>query len=454
MQRSLSLVLAVLLVLLSFAGCTQEVKLDPDFPVTLSIWHVYGSQTQSPLNDVIAEFNRTVGKEAGIIVDVTSVSDSTTIDEMLQAAANDLPGAADLPNLFVAYPRVAELIGADRLLDWSEHFSKDMLSAYLPGFLSEGWFGDKLLMLPIAKSTELLFLNKTIFDSFAADGVVKAQDLTDFESLFSACTAYYDWSGGQAMFQINDFYHYFLATVTSMGEAFIADGAINTESAAFEAAFYPMAQAAIHGGLCVGDGYASDRWKTGEVISNIGSSAGILYLRDYVTYPDNTTLDIETNVLPYPTFCGKDPVVVQRGGGLFAVKSQDPRINKAAAIFAKWITTGQPNLDFVTKAGYLPVTKASIDLLRSNMEMVENPKYRLLYTTVADVYDTYAFCALPLYQGSGSVQSAFEKAVKSALYAAHETYVTRVEAGEDGTVILPQLTEAALAEIRNAVSGA
>lgn len=63
-----------------------------------------------------------------------------------------------------------------------------------------------------------------------------------------------------------------------------------------------MARAAIHGGLCTGDGYASDRWKTAEVISNIGSTAGMLYLRDYVTYQDNTTEEIETAVYPYPSF--------------------------------------------------------------------------------------------------------------------------------------------------------
>lgn len=57
-----------------------------------------------------------------------------------------------------------------------------------------------------------------------------------------------------------------------------------------------MARAAIYGGLCTGDGYASDRWKTAEVISNIGSTAGMLYLRDYVTYQDNTTEEIETAV--------------------------------------------------------------------------------------------------------------------------------------------------------------
>lgn len=308
-------------------------------------------------------------------------------------------------------------------------------------------------MLPIAKSTELLFLNKTLFDDFSRDTGVKQEALSDFESLFAACSAYYDWSAGQAMFQINDFYHYFLAAMASLGSEFIVDGAINAHDAAFEAAFVPMAEAAVYGGLCVGDGYASDRWKTAEVISNIGSSAGILYLRDYVTYPDNTTRDIETAVAAYPVFDGAAPTVVQRGGGLFAVKSEDDRCNEAAAVFAKWVTMGQPNLDFVTEAGYLPVTGDAFDLLFNSLETVENPKYRLLYESVGAVYDRYDFRALPLYEGAGAAQSDFEKTVKAALSAAHEAYISRTQAGEDGQAVLAQLVESALADVRNAVSG-
>ncbi len=32
-------------------------------PITLTIWHVYGGQTDSPLNDLIDEFNGTEGKK-------------------------------------------------------------------------------------------------------------------------------------------------------------------------------------------------------------------------------------------------------------------------------------------------------------------------------------------------------------------------------------------------------
>lgn len=449
MKKTLSLFLCLLLLVSSLAGCAGDTKLDPNNPVTLSIWHVYGSQTESPLNDVIAEFNRTVGKETGIIVDVVSVTDSSTIDEMLIASANDEPGAVTLPDLFTAYPRVAEQIGTDRLLNWSEYFTEEELSAYIPGFLSEGYFDGQLLMLPIAKSTELLFLNKTLFDRFALDTGISAEDLSGFEGLFAACDAYYDWSDGQTMFQINDFYHYFLAGVASLGGEFIKDGKINAHSAEFEATYMPMARAAIYGGLCVGDGYASDRWKTAEVISNIGSTAGILYLRDYVTYSDNTTEDIETAVFAYPVFAGASPTVVQRGGGLFAIKNEDERINEAAAVFAKWITEGQHNLDFVTKTGYLPATGEALDHLFADMGMVENEKYQMLYETVGGVYSQYDFLALPLYENSGTVQSDFEETVKSALSAAHEEYVRRAEAGEDSDAVMTELTESALVSIRD-----
>lgn len=43
-------------------GCSSGAKSSSD-PVTLTIWHVFGAQTDSPLNDLIDEFNSTVGKE-------------------------------------------------------------------------------------------------------------------------------------------------------------------------------------------------------------------------------------------------------------------------------------------------------------------------------------------------------------------------------------------------------
>lgn len=447
MKKALSLILAGLLLLLSLTGCSQNTKLDPNDPVTLTMWHVYGSQTESPLNDSINEFNRTIGKEKGIVINVVSVSSSSAIDEALTAAAKNTPGVPALPDLFTAYPRVAEIIGYDNLLNWNDYFTEQELDAFVGEFIEEGYFEDKLLMLPVAKSTELLFVNQTLFDKFGSAAGVSTESLSIFEGLFAACEKYYDWSDGQDMFQINDFYHYFLTGMAAFGEDFVVNGKLNLESEAFDKVWEPMAHAGIYGGLCLGDGYASDRWKTGEVIINIGSTAGILYLRDYVTYSDNTTEDIETSILAYPHFANGNATVVHRGGGLFALKNEDERKNEAAAVFAKWLTEKENNLGFVTNAGYLPVTNDAFDYLFDNIETVENEKYRLLYNAVSGMSDKYTYCEVPVYEGTSDTQSSYEKNVKSVLRAAHEEYLNRVASGEDPDTVLNELVSSTLAQI-------
>ena len=448
MKKGLSLILAAVFLLLSLTGCAQETKLNPNNPVTLTMWDVYGSQTESPLNESINEFNRTVGKETGIVVNVASVSSSSAIDEALTAAAKNMPGVPALPDLFTAYPRVAEIIGYDKLLNWKDYLTEQELGAFVGAFVEEGCFEDELLMLPVAKSTELLFVNQTLFDKFRAAAEVSTESLATFEGLFAACEAYYDWSDGQNMFQINDFYHYALAGMAAFGKDFVVSGRLNLESDAFGKVWAPMAHAGIHGGLCIGDGYASDRWKTGEIICNTGSTAGVLYLRDYVTYADNSTEDIETSILTYPCFENGSATVVHRGGGLFALKNEDERKNEAAAIFAKWLTEKDNSLGFVTKAGYLPVTNAAFDYLFENTDFVENEKYRLLYNAVNGMSEEYTYCAVPVYEGASDTQSSFEKNVKSVLLAAQEEYLARTANGEDADTVLNGLVSSALAELR------
>ena len=122
--------------------------------ITLSIWHVYGSQTESPMNDIIDKFNQGVGKDHGIVVEVTSISDSSAIDDALVKALND----ENLPDIFTAYPRITNKFDHDLFLNWNDYFSEKELNSYMDVFLDEGYFNGKLLMFPIAKSTELFFL--------------------------------------------------------------------------------------------------------------------------------------------------------------------------------------------------------------------------------------------------------------------------------------------------------
>ena len=448
MKKILSIILIFAVTAVCLSGCSDKTKPDADHPVTLTMWHVYGSQTKSPLNDAIDEFNDTVGRENGVTVNVVSVTSSSAIDKALSASANGEPGAEDLPDLFTAYPRVAEIVGEDKLLSWNDYFSEEELSAFRDEFISEGYIGDNLLMLPVAKSSEGLFLNKTLFDRFSSETGVSTDTLKTYDGFFETANLYYDWSDGQNFTQINDFYNYAYIGMKAYGGEFIKDGKLNLNDEAFEQVWLPLSKSAIYGGICLDDGYAASRWKTVEIISNIGSTADILYQPEMVFYPDNTTENITSVALPYPTFIEDKPAAVHRGGGLFAVKSEDERQNYGAYIFAKWLTEKENNLRFVTSTGYLPVTDDAFSELFSDTGIVETESYQNLYDMMNGMMDSYELCALPRYSNASDIQSDFEQNVKLVLKSAHNQYVERTANGEDKEAVLNELAASSLEELK------
>ena len=448
MKKFISLLLCLLSILTCLSGCAESNKPSAGNPVVLTMWHVYGSQTESPLNAAIDVFNSTVGKKNGVTINVVSVTSSSAIDKALAASANGEPGAEDQPDLFTAYPRVAEIVGSDKLLAWDSYFTKEELAAFHSEFLSEGYFDSGLLMLPIAKSTEAFYLNQTLFDRFSADSGVTVDDLATIDGMLNTAKAYYDWSGGQNFMHFIAFYHYAYVGMKAFGSDFIIDGKLQLNDT-FEKVWTPLAEAAIYGGVCLDDGYAASRWKTAEIISNIGSTADVLYQPHEVIYADNTAEPITAIALPYPVFNEETTGVVYRGGGLFAVRSSDERKNYGAYLFAKWLTDGENNLDFVTKAGYLPVTDQALDTLLHDVSIVENKDYHSLYNAVDTMVQNYEMYALPLYDGASDVQLNFEKNVKTVLKSAHNEYLKRVNNGENPNTVLAELTYASLTKLRS-----
>ncbi|MBE5865000.1 MAG: carbohydrate ABC transporter substrate-binding protein [Lachnospiraceae bacterium] len=446
-KRYIAIIISMAIMMTCLSGCTQQQTPSPENPITLTMWHVYGSQTKSPLNTIIDEFNGTTGKENGITINVVSVTSSSAIDKALAASANGEPGAESLPDLFTAYPRVVEIVGQENLLVWNEYFTENELAGFHDEFLAEGYFDSNLLMLPVAKSTEALFINQTLFDRFQSETGVSTQNLTTFDGLFEAARKYYDWSDGQNFVQLNDYYNYAYIGMKAHGKELISNSRLQLQDEAFKQIWMPLAQTAIYGGICLDDGYAAAKWKTVEIIANTGSTADVLYQPEEVIYADNTTEPITTMALPYPKFTNNSAGVVHRGGGLFAMKSDNESKNQAAYIFAKWLTESGHNLDFVTQAGYLPITDEAFDSLFTDISIVENENYHSVYEAVDTMSREYSFYALPLYNGASETQNAFENNVKSVLRSAHTQYLRRVSDGEDPDTVMNELTESSLAEL-------
>lgn len=403
-------------------------------PVILTIWHVYGGQTDSPLNDMIDEFNQTIGKEEGIYVQVASVTNTNTIHEDVLAAANQDPGAAKLPDLFVSYPKtVLAMPDEDILVDYRDYFSEEELEMYLPGFLEEGNINGKQMILPVAKSTEIMYINKTAFDRFADETGSGLEDLNTWEGLYETAEKYTAWTDAQTPdvpndgkpFFVHDYhFNYFQVGTESLGEDFF-DGNTIAFGEKFEQAWEAYANAALHGAVWLENGYATEALRTGDAIVSVASSASILYYSDVVTYPDNNSEQIEIIARPCPVFRDGEKLVMQRGAGICTVKSTQEK-EKAACKFLKWLTEPEKNVEFVTQAGYMPVTQEAFDTyLPEAVENLEDPKYKELYQAFQETQREYEFYTPPQLTTYLELEMDFEENVRLLLRAGRNSLLAQ-----------------------------
>lgn len=198
MERRTFLKLAALVPGLALAGCGgSKTLLSPKDPTMLSIWHVYGEQADSPMNRLLTEFNDTVGREKGILLNVTNMTNSAAIGGQLQDAKVGKPGALDLPDLFSAHSADASALGIENLVDWNDWFTAEDMAAYVPGFVQDGMIDGRQVVFPVSKSTQLIFLNGSQYARFAADTEAQLSTLATWDGFFEMAGAYRQWSQGK-----------------------------------------------------------------------------------------------------------------------------------------------------------------------------------------------------------------------------------------------------------------
>jgi len=424
MSKKLIQILFGLIMLLSIAGCGNG-KLDPKNPVTITMWHNYGGQMQSAMDELIEEFNSSIGKQKGIIVSVTSVSASRDIQEKLFMIAAGDPGAPAMPDLVTAYPKTALFLSRHGLIvPLDDHFTDREMKVYLPQFIEEGRLYDgKLYVFPIAKSTEVLFLNQTLFERFSTATGITMDSLATFEGIAQAAVKYYEWTDsltphvaddGKAFFTADSWFNMAQVGIAQLGGEFVTPDHLNTVSEDYRQIWDATILPALTGGYAITGSYSSDLMRTGEIICSIGSTAGILFYGDRITYPDNTTEAVAFSTLPYPVFAGGKKVAIQRGGGLCVARST-PEKEYAATLFLKWLVQPRQNMRFVSSTGYLPVTKAAFEkFMEQEIARVENTNIKELLKTVMQMYAEYAFLIPPNYDSLDELSKAYETKFKQA----------------------------------------
>lgn len=365
--------------LLSVSGCGKAPEkasaLDPKKPVTITVWNYYNGDQLAAFDQLVEEFNTTVGTERGIVVVNVSQSDINTLADSLLASVNGDAGAQETPTLAAVYSETAYILDkADALEPLDSFFTQEELAAYVPGFLDEGRFNEEneLLLFPILKSTEIFTANETDWAPFSAATGITLDSITTKEQLTAAAETYYKWTDGltpdiaedgKALYGRDSVANYVYIGSYQLGhELFKVENgklSLDLDKGVFKTLWDNFYVPYINGYFGAYAKFRSEDCKTGKILALTSSSSSVGYLPTAVTLEDDTTHDITTLVardLPFGT--AETDAVVQQGASYCLLRSTAGQ-QEGAVEFLKWFTEPQRNLSFATMSGYSPVTLQS-----------------------------------------------------------------------------------------------
>ncbi len=454
MKRGLFKVTVFLLSLvLLMTGCSDgksKVKLDPKNPVAIEIWHYYNGPQKIAFDSLITEFNETVGQEQGIVVEAFSQGNVTELIDAVIDSANKKVGAAEIPDVFAAYPNTAYQVDQMGLVaDLDKYMTQEELDEYVPGYLDEGRFDKEgtLKIFPIAKSTEIFMLNKTDWEKFASATGASMDDLQTVEGVTETAEKYYDWTDaqtpepddGKAFFGRDAVANYMIIGSKQLGvEIFhVEKGEIhlNIDKEVMRKLWDNFYVPYINGYFAANGKFRSEDAKKGNIIALVGSTSGAAYFPNQVMVNDTESYDIEAAVLPAPVFSGGEKVAVQQGAGMVVTKSDEKR-EYASTVFLKWFTEAQRNVDFSAGSGYLPVKKEAnnTELILGAVEKEEKQLIRenlgIALPVAIDVVNTHEMYISKAFDGGTAARDVLEV---SMINKANEDLTAIREMMDNGT---------------------
>ena len=386
----------------AFAGCESGGGVAADFiipeggfdtskPVTITFYHTMGSNLRDVLDRYIAEFNKlypniTVQHEqVGSYDDVRDqIKTEITVGNQPNIAYC-YPDHVALYNLAQAVTTLDSLIASDLEVTRADG-SKEILGLtdaqiadFIKGYYDEGkQFGDgKMYTMPLSKSTEVLYYNKTFFDKHG----IKVP--TTWDELEAVCEQIKSIDPDSIPLGYDSESNWFITMCEQSGSAytsatgddlFLFD---NETNRAFVARFREWYQKGYVTTQEISGGYTSELFTkaesdVGNSYMSIGSSAGATHQR-----PDkvNDAYPFEVGITTIPQLNAANPKVISQGPSLCIFKKNDPQEVMASWLFVKFLcTTVEFQAEFSMASGYVPVIKS----------VGENPIYKGDFLDLAD----------------------------------------------------------------------
>ena len=437
----------------------EEVK---NLKATVTFWHAMGADKTAIIQEMVKSFNKFY---PNITVNIANQGGYDDLRDKVQKSFR----TGGHPTLSQVYPDHVTLYlsgNSVRELDsYKNHpvygLSQEQLNDYIQTYYAEGTIYDSkgtLYSIPFNKSTEVLYFNATWFEKHGLlekynlgkivdkkfvrneNAHLTWEDIEEIGQYYISTDEYKALSDVEKIdyfaFSYDSEDNLFITLTQQWGGEYVKLTGENTGEFAFNNAQSKEALQWYLNGHKAGyfvtasawnADYTSDKFTSGNVIINIGSSAGCSY--------NDPKEKFTLGVLPYPQReaawtnegTGADEFVIQQGTNIALYNCENPDEELAGWLFLKFITTWHPELGYdeqpttiwAERSGYFPILNS----------LMNHPDYqdflngedgdKTLQAIVAEVgYEqSERYYTSPSFPGTSKCRDLVENLVEAVLYA-------------------------------------
>ena len=456
MKKRIVAILLALTMLMSIgllAGCNNNASAKGNFAVpeggydgsavTIYFDHTMGTNLSDVLNLYIAEFNK-------LYPNITIVHEQVgNYDDVRDNIAVELT-VGNQPDIAYCYPDHVALyniskrvITLDSLIDSKIEItradgSKEILGLtqaqkddFIAGYYNEGkQFGDGLMYtLPLSKSTEVLYYNKTFFE---------ANDLkvpTTWDEMEALCKKIKEIDPNSIPLGYDSEANWFITMCEQMkspytsatGDHFLFDNETNRNFVAKFRDWYKKGYLTTQEIL---GSYTSELFKSNDgtrSYMSIGSSAGATHQRP--NKGEDGAYPFEVGIATIPQADVNNPKVISQGPSICLFQSENPQETVAAWLFMKFLTTNvEFQAEFSMASGYVPVLKsvAQNPVYAEFLNKADGGDYISALSAKRCLEQEKAYYTSPAFVGSSDARDAVGLLLQSCL----------VDSGSDVNAIL------------------
>ncbi len=463
---SLILLVAMCVGLVTLTGCgTSAIAGDFEIPeegfdtskeVTITFYHTMGANLRDVLDVYIQKFNelypniKVVHEQVGGYDDVRDqILTEITVGNQPNIAYcypdhvalyNMAKATTSLDNLIASDLEITRADGTTEILGLTDA----QIADFIKGFYDEGkQFGDdKMYTLPLSKSTEVLYYNKTFFNEH---GLTVPTTWDEMESVCAAIKAIdsdsiplgYD---SEANWFITMCEQYGSDYTSATGDHFLFDNETNRE---FVAKFRTWYQNGYVTTKELSGGYTSELFtkaesEVGNSYMSIGSSGGATHQR-----PDKVdgAYPFEVGVTTIPQIDASNPKAISQGPSLCIFKKADPQEVLASWLFVKFLTTNvEFQAEFSMESGYVPVIKSvgQNEIYKSEfLDKADGGDFIAALSAQICLDQEAAYYTSPAFNGSSTARDQVGLLMQKALSA---------KVDGDATAAIKEAFEAAVSE--------